>query len=378
MTLLIFLAVLSVLVLIHELGHFLAARMMGIKVEEFAFGLPFTKPLLSVKRGETSYSVYPLIFGGFVRLHGEESEVNVDKARSFWDRGRKQRMMVIVAGVVMNVVLAMVAFAVVYVAIGVPKQLKDKVTVVGVSESSPALAVGLKVKDRIVAVEGKPIATSDEFKTLMKSWAGLPVQITVQSGETVPLFEGIAERGRDERVVEVVPRLTPPANEGPLGVQVVSYPYLSGNRCQIVDAGCWVQIPGAAVGATVKWAGRVLDGLRNIGKSLLAAKAPEGVSGPIGIYQLTGVVASEGWLPLTELVAVLSINLAVFNILPIPALDGGRAAMVWLEWARKKRVDAELEAKINSWGMVFLLGILALVTFQDVLNLDWVKKLFGK
>ena len=94
MTFWIFLGVLSVLVLVHELGHFLVARFLGIKVEEFAFGLPFTKALFTVKIKETSYAVYPLLFGGFVRLHGEE-EAGVDKKRSFWDRGRKQRMIVV-------------------------------------------------------------------------------------------------------------------------------------------------------------------------------------------------------------------------------------------------------------------------------------------
>src|SRR3989344_1919406 len=103
----IFFAVLSVLVLVHELGHFLAARLLGIKVEEFAFGLPFTKPLLHFKKGETQYSLYPLLFGGFVRLYGEETDIGAEKDRSFWNRGRKQRMAVVAAGVIMNLVLAL-------------------------------------------------------------------------------------------------------------------------------------------------------------------------------------------------------------------------------------------------------------------------------
>jgi len=108
----IFLLVLSALVLIHELGHFLAARTLGIKVEEFALGLPFTRAIFKIKRGETQYGVYPVLFGGFVRLYGEEQEKETEKERSFWERGKKQRMMVIVAGVVMNVALAVAAFIV--------------------------------------------------------------------------------------------------------------------------------------------------------------------------------------------------------------------------------------------------------------------------
>lgn len=107
---LVFLAVLSVLVLIHELGHFLAARIFGIRVDEFAFGLPFTRPIFSKKFGETTYSIYPLLFGGFVKLHGEESEVKTDQNRSFFERGKKQRVVVMAAGVVMNFLLAFVIF----------------------------------------------------------------------------------------------------------------------------------------------------------------------------------------------------------------------------------------------------------------------------
>ena len=119
---------------------------------------------------------------------------------------------------------------------------------------------------------------------------------------------------------------------------------------------------------------RVMDGLREIGRSLVAGKAPEGVAGPVGIYQLTDVVARGGIWPLTELVAVLSVNLAVFNVLPIPALDGGRMFFIWLEWVRRKRLAVELEQKINVWGMALLLGLLALISLQDVWRMGWVER----
>jgi regulator of sigma E protease len=302
----------------------------------------------------------------------------VDRSRAFWNKGKKARVIVIVAGVVMNVVLALVAFGVLYLNLGIPTGTREKVTVVRLVEGSPAVSAGLMVKDRVLEVEGKPVGTGKEFSALMKSWAGLPVQLVIERGDTLPLFEGIAERNVERIFITVVPRVNPPAGEGPLGVAILDYPYLSVRSCSGQNAGCVLGVVPAAVKTVGIWAVRVVDGLREIGKSLLAAKTPEGVSGPIGIYKLTGLVAGEGFLPLVELVAVLSINLAVFNVLPIPALDGGRLFMVLLEWVRRKRVPADLEQKINSWGMVFLLGLVLLISLQDVMNLESVKKLLGR
>ncbi|MDO8488184.1 MAG: M50 family metallopeptidase [bacterium] len=372
---LIFLLVLSVLVLIHELGHFIASRLLGIKVEEFAFGLPFTKPLLSLRRGETQYSVYPLLFGGFVRLYGEESEIEVDKSRSFWSRGRKQRMAVIVAGVVMNIALALVSFVVLYSVVGVPLSKTDKVTVIAVEDQSPADVAGLAVNDRVIAVEDKAVADGAEFSRLMRSWAGIKVNLTVERGLGTPLLEGIAERGTKRETIVVTPRLNPPEGQGPLGVRIADFPYLQMRECSLVNGQCVVAAARQGVITTANWVGRVVEGLRSIGQNLLAGKAPEGVAGPIGIYQLTDVVSQGGFLPILELTAVLSVNLAVFNVLPIPALDGGRLLFIWLEFFRRKRLPAELEQKINSWGMIALIGLLALISLQDVFRLGWISQL---
>lgn len=377
-TFVIFFLVLSVLVLIHELGHFLAARWLGIKVEEFAFGLPFTKPLWQIKRGETQYSLYPLLFGGFVRLYGEETEIEIEKERSFWNRGRKQRMTVIVAGVVMNMVLALVGFVVLYAVVGVPTGSVNKVTLIAIEPGSPAEAVGLKPDDQVVAVEGKPIVDGAEFSRLMRSWGGIKVNLTVQRGTGTSLLEGIVQREIQQIMVEVVPRLNPPEGQGPLGVSIGDYPYLEVHKCSLLNVKCSMQAIGAGVKTTGIWVARVADGLRSIGKSLVAGKAPEGVSGPIGIYQLTDVVSQGGLWPIVELTAVLSVNLAVFNVLPIPALDGGRMFFIWLEWLRRRRMSAQLEQKINSWGMIVLVGLIVLITLQDVIRFGWLSRLMGR
>ena len=379
MTFWIFLGVLSVLVLVHELGHFLVALALGIKVEEFAFGLPFTAPIFSVKHKGIIYSIYPVLFGGFVRLYGEEGppspKASEGQGRDFWSRGRKQRMMVLIAGVVMNVVLAVVAFGILYAAVGVPQKIQNKVTVVGLESGGPAEIAGIKSEERIVEVEVKQIAGIDEFSRLMRSWAGLSVNLTVESGKNLHMLEGINQIETQKRVVKVTPRANPPEGQGPLGVRIADFPYVTSAKCQVLSARCAGDIAKAGVRATWTWTNRVIEGLRGIGKSLSRGQAPEGVAGPIAIYGLVDIISKGGFWPLLELLAVLSVNLAVFNILPVPPMDGGKMFFVWLEWARRKKLSVGLEQKINAWGMVAVLVLLALVSLQDVWNMGWVSGL---
>ncbi len=374
MTFVIFLGVLSILVLIHELGHFAAARILGIKVEEFAFGLPFTRHIFQIKRGETLYSIYPLLFGGFVRLYGEETEVK-GKGKDFWSRGRKQRMMVVAAGVIMNIVLAVVGFVALYAVLGVPQTLENQVTILKIENDSPAEKAGLKIEDRVIRIENKGIKDGNEFGKLMRSWAGVEVNLTVRRGKGTQLLEGITQDSYTDLAVRVTPRENPPEGQGPVGVGIADYPYITVEKCSVFSIRCSVNAVVAGVRTTGMWMTRVVDGLREIGRSLAAGKAPEGVAGPVGIYQLTDVVVRGGVWPLVELVAILSVNLAVFNVLPIPALDGGRMFFIWLEWVRRKRLAVELEQKINTWGMALLLGLLALISLQDVWRMGWVDKL---
>ena len=380
-TWLIFLLLLSVLVLVHELGHFLAARILGIGVEEFAFGLPFTKPLIKIRLGGTQYAIYPVLFGGFVRLAGEEGqepgksgEEKEYRKKSYWYRGKKQRLAVLLAGVFMNILLALTAFTVLYWKVGIPIRQKDKITLVQVGENSPAAVSGLEAGDRVTEIEGREVSDIDEFVTLVKSWSGVGVNLTIQKGTGTPLFEGIAEGRIEQRVVNIVPRANPPEGEGALGVVLAVYPYLETEYCSLTSPSCVAKSVTQGFKTTGMWIGRVTEGLRDIGRSLVKGKAPEGVAGPVGIYQLTGIIAAEGWLPLLELVAILSVNLGVFNVLPIPALDGGRVAFVIGEWVLKKRVRPETEQKINSWGMAFLIGLMVLVSLQDVIRLFFSAK----
>ncbi len=378
MNFLIFFGVLSVLVLIHELGHFLVALLFGIRVEEFAFGLPFTKALVSVKVRGIKFSLYPLLFGGFVKLFGEEGETEKDKNKSFWGKNKLSRIAVVAAGVCMNLLLALVAFGFLYGVVGVPQVVKQKVTVLQTLPETPAERAGIKAQDRIVAVEGKEISDVKEFSDLMKSWAGLGVNLTIERGEGIQLFEGLAEQKTQRFVVNLIPRVNPPKDQGALGVAISDFTYLEMQPCDGWTATCLVNIVKQGFSTTYIWIARVVDGFRMIGQNLSRGEVPQDVSGPVGIYKLTGVVAGYGFWPLVELTAILSVNLAVFNILPIPALDGGRVLFIILEWIRGKRMSADFEQKINSWGMMALLVLIALVTLQDLWHTNLFSKLLGK
>jgi regulator of sigma E protease len=316
-----------------------------------------------------------LLFGGFVRLYGEEAEPEKakDKKRAFWYRGKKQRLLVIIAGVVMNVLLALGIFGVLYSRLGILEKKRDKVTVVEIMSGSPAEKAGMAVGDRILKVEGQEVEAIEDFSRMMKSWGGLSVNILIESGETTALLEGLVEDGTATKNINLVPRKNPPEGEGAAGVVISVYPYVATRKCPMVRVECLAAAVRQGFSTTGLWVGRVFEGFRDIGKSLIAGKAPQGVSGPVGIYQLTGLVAGEGFWSMMELVAVLSVNLAVFNVLPFPALDGGRLFFIGLEWILRRRLPAGLEQKVNTWGMIILLLLMALVSFQDVIRLGWFK-----
>ena len=196
LTIVVFLIVLSILILVHELGHFLMAKRVGIKVEEFGFGYP--PRLFSKKIGETVYSLNLLPFGGFVRLHGEELAEKVKESkRAFWAKSKKARTVVIIAGVLANFLLAVVVFSVVYSVIGIPTQT-DQVIIIGVVPDSPAAEVNLKEEDIILAVDEETLRNLDHFVELIEKKKGKEVSLLVR-------------REEKEMSFSLVPRESPPS-----------------------------------------------------------------------------------------------------------------------------------------------------------------------
>lgn len=397
MVILIFLIItLSILVLIHELGHFLVARKLNIKVEEFGFGFPVTPALFSIKRGETKYSFYPVLIGGFVKLYGEDeagagrvkipkshklktSDVwNIDN-RAFIARPVGQRAAVVVAGVVMNMILAIVIFYIFlalsnfrtylplapfpgfesYRFIGT-KQTNYNVTkadfVVGeVALDSPAENAGILPASQILTLNGQKVVDSKVFSEVVKQQAGKEITLGLKDLRT-----------DKEYTISVVPRKNPPKGEGAIGIAftplaLLDYSasgekVLSGITHPVNLLTYNLDILGKIIGFSIK----VRD-VQPIGSA---------VSGPIGIYKLfewfTVPNMKERIINYLNLAGILSISLAFFNILPIPALDGGRLFFILIEGIFRKKVNQRFETLAHTIGMAILLALIILVTIKDI------------
>ena len=351
-SLLVFLIVLSVLIFVHELGHFLAAKRMGVKVTEFGFGYP--PRLWGKKIGETVYSINLIPFGGFARLYGQDEEVSQEVERAFYSQSKLRRAVIVVAGVVMNVVLGVVCFAVVYSRMGIPEPL-GVVKIVGVAEGSPAAVAGLQPEDEVVAVkkeEWQPVKTNAEFISLVEEARGSTLVLRIKRGEEV---KEVAVRVRTEEET--------PEGEGALGV-VIKDTVLRFYSPPLM----WLKGIEAGLEEALAWGGMIVaDVLKMVGR-LFQGEVPKEVAGPVGVFQATATVRKEGWLAVVQFMGILSINLAVLNMLPIPALDGGWLVFLFLEniWGERQRKIERLASQI---GFALLIFLMLLVTLNDVRRL---------
>ncbi|OGN16702.1 MAG: hypothetical protein A3C88_02715 [Candidatus Yanofskybacteria bacterium RIFCSPHIGHO2_02_FULL_50_12] len=353
LTALIFIVVLGVLVLVHEFGHFLFAKRAGMRVDEFGFGFP--PRLLSWRKGETRYSINAIPFGGFVKIMGEDGDER--GPRSFASASFSHRMLVILAGVAMNVLLAAV-FLMLVNFFGMRIGLSEgdtlgarnlQVQLVSVSEGSPAAAAGLQPLDAMAGYyeDGRLIRIDSpkELQDIVARHAGEPVVFQVG-------------RGGDLIEKTITPRVNPPEGQGALGVSLaltgeVSYPWYEA---------IWRGIHNAAI-ITYHTVLAYYDLLKTlfIHGTLIAE-----VSGPIGIATLTGQAADVGFNYLLQFVALISINLAVLNVIPFPALDGGRAVLLIVEKLKGSPIPKQAEGMINMIGFYLLIMLMIYVTFKDL------------
>ena len=353
MDLIIFVFALSVLVLVHELGHFVAARKTGVRVEEFGLGLP--PRIVGKKIGQTIYSLNWLPIGGFCKLLGEdpstgsEQVINKNKTESFEYKKPWQKLLIVLGGVLMNLVLAVAIFSVVYTILGVPVET-DRVSIVAVSKDSPAEKIGLQEKDIIVRVNEKQIKKSEELIEEVAKFKGKEVTLEIiKAGET------------EKTLTRIEVRENPPEGEGSMGVaisnsEMTKFPWYR------IDKGI-----GAGFKEAYYWGEIIFGGVFKMIKGLFTGQVPKDVSGPIGMFEATSAIKrDQGILAVIHFFGIVSVNLAVVNILPFPALDGGRIIFVIYEMITKKRANQKLETTINNLGMMILLALILLITVGDI------------
>lgn len=365
LTILVFIIIFSVLVLVHEWGHFYFARRAGIKVEEFGIGLPpRAKKLFKDKKG-TIYSLNWIPFGGYVRLYGEDSsDPKVLKAKnSFASKSILQRSSVIVAGVLMNFVLAWFLITIGFMVGMKPFLVNEadlqRATAQGLIESrqvlyvheiapdSPLSGTDLQPGDLVTGIDGKEVPLAAELTG------------TLQAGREVTLS---ILRGDKEGTLKAVPD-----SEGHLGFTVSDAPYIVYLKNEQYS-------PFKAPVAAIKEVGRLsyltLDMLGDVVVSLVKRfTVPEGVAGPVGIAKLTYHFTQEGLIALMQFAALLSISLGVINIMPFPALDGGRFLFIIFEIILRRRPSPKWEASIHAVGFALLMILILVVTWNDIVNL---------
>lgn len=361
MNIIIFIIILLVLILVHEFGHFFSAKKFGIKVDEFGFGFP--PKLFGIKKGETEYSFNLLPIGGFVKIFGEnpdEENTNGPEAfRSFVNKPKYQQAIVLFAGVFANFLLAWLLFSVGFMS-GLPTSVGSEsknydiqdvhLVVLSVLENSPAEASGLKSGDKIVYIKSNDFATEYISPETIKSF--------VASGNKIEI--GYL-RGKDTtyNMIEITPK-----NENEkfsIGISmdqigIVKLPFFSAFWEGLkLD---WSVTKGTVVGLYKL----IIEGIE--GKGSLAS-----VTGPVGMVGIVGNAYQFGFVYLLSFAALISVNLAIINLIPFPALDGGRLLFLLIEKIKGSRINPKFANTANMVGFAILIILMFFVTYHDVVKL---------
>ncbi len=346
-TLLLFIVTFGVLIAVHEFGHYLTARLLGMKVLEFAFGFP--PRVLRITHAGIDYSINAIPFGGFVRILGQddfairqegEGEPGAFTSKPWWSQA-----IVLVAGVTMNMVLAIVVLTIAF-ASGTTAPT-GVVRVDEVAEGSPAQQAGIQVDDVVRSIDGRAFTRSQDVVTYVRAKARDEAEVTLE----------LERAGRAVPAVKAIPRAEPPEGEGPLGI-----------RLEDVQGPVAVALP-EAFGQAVALSGDVIRQIAELPGQILSrpgGSAAPAVGGPIEIFRVTGQVAEFGLPTVLKLVGVLSVNLAVLNIIPFPGLDGGRLFFVLVGGIFRRRLSPEVEAAIHAIGFVLLILLLVVVSIADI------------
>lgn len=324
----------GILILVHEFGHFITAKRNDVKVDEFSLGMG--PKVLGVKKGETVYTLRLLPLGGFVRMAGMEDEL--DDPRGFNKKTVLQRMSIIFAGPLMNFIAALLLFIGAFMGVGTPS---DTNVIGQVLEGQPAAQAGLLPGDRIVAINGAKVDTWKDLVTVIHESPEKAVTLT------------LAREGEDTvRQIQVVPRKDPDSGFGMIGIMQ------SWERKGLFDA--------TALGLQQAYDFTKLL-IVSLVQMITGTIKPE-VAGPVGVVSMVGEVSQFGIGSLMTFAGILSINLGLINLFPIPALDGSRLVFLGFEGLRGRPVDPAKENFIHLVGFVLLMALMVVITYQDILR----------
>jgi len=366
LAIIVFIFILGFLVFIHELGHFIVAKKSGIKVEEFGIGFP--PRIWGKKKGETIYSINAIPIGGFVKLYGEDKvdEEYLSDPLSFTAKPLWVRSLVISAGVVMNFLVAVIIFYFLLVNSGFTNQqylLFDYKFPFGeqqnfpfislIAENSPAEKAGLKPNSIIISGNGIIFGGSKQFVQFINENKGKEVSLEVKSLST-----------KEVKKVNVVPRIDSPEGQGALGVGLGDIAEI---RYETIVEKTTVGFLHAL--DLTHYSVVSLGHLMKISFEQRTIKPlSSSVAGPVGILAITKITLKGGIIAILNLMALISLALAMVNILPFPALDGGRLALMGFEGLTKKKIPLKIERNINLIGFVLLILLLVLVTYKDIVQ----------
>ena len=379
--------VLALLIFVHELGHFTTAKLFGIKVTEFGFGFP--PRIFGVPFRGTVYTLNLIPLGGFVKMVGEEDPSDPD---SFARHSVLKRLIVLSAGSIMNFILPVLIFTVLLM---LPHDalVGGSVVITSVAPGSPAEQAGLRGGDVILAVDGKPVISPGELVETVRGRTGQPIELSLRRASLVMGLSQSPELATYE-TLNVTPRISPPRlrvveevsdpssevslsdarrynpdlevgdtmTQGAIGVMIGLANPKFGTKTEPV----WTAVPN---GVGMIWSilsftwGGITEGV--------ATRSNPGIAGPVGIAHATGEVVEElGVAWIFRIAALLSVSLGVVNLLPIPALDGGRIVFVVLEFLRRgKRISPQREGLIHLVGFVVIIGLIVAITYSDILRI---------
>ncbi len=344
MTIIYFILILGIVVLIHEFGHFIFAKKAGIYVYEFSIGMGPQLFKFHRKNDETEYSIRLLPIGGYVQMAGEdmeEEESDIPKEKQMTNKKWYQRFLTIIAGILFNFLLAIVIFFIVGLVNGVPT---DTTTVAEVTKDGAALEAGLQSGDVIKEINGKTILSSDHLMLLVQ----------VNGKETMDV---VVDRDGKEVALEITPKKVEVDDQ-------VTYQYGFSLNNTVVH-----NFFAAVKYGFTKMFSLLHQMILIIGYLIIGKLSLSSLAGPVGIYTVVEQSAEAGLMSLVYLVGFLSLNVGFINLLPIPAFDGGRILFLLIEKIKGSRVNPKVENTIHAIGFVFLMILMVLITYNDIMRL---------